>query len=506
MEHASKHTEETFVELRDFSGGHNLSRPALLLAENEAAWIDNMFIDPSGLVLRSRYPLYKWSTTAPSDAAVTSLYFWNGYWFFSIGTSLYKMGSDRIPSKLGDLKGSSKPTYTPYHGKLIVASGGTLQSIHDATPPTVLADVTDAPSGSYLMTKDNRVVVAGDSTYPDRVWQCTVNDETSWSAGSDDYMDIGYQDKASVVGITEFADGLYLVAKRGAGGIGLYFMTSLSESSPSYRKVSSVHCPINHHVMVDVLGQLFFMEDFTITTVMGTDAQGKIIPSSDPGLKLGTIASSSEYSWAVVYPPDRQIWFCTPTSDYVYIYHYQINAWTYFSFPVKLYSAFYLPSTGYLYFGGADGYIYRYDRVPTSYTDDGTAYTQTLKTRLVDLIPMRQKVVKDPTLVYETLEGCDGTFEIYDNFGRDSVYSKTFTASGGSPSLYSTQETEDNILLYNTQTAGIDEMYLVNRVYASEKFPANVVVDELQYKISVTGGALVLNEIASWIALGRKKV
>jgi hypothetical protein len=54
----------------------------------------------------------------------------------------------------------------------------------------------------------------------------------------------------------------------------LYFMTSLSESAPSYRKVSSVHCPINHHVIVDVLGQLWFMEDFTITTITCTDAAG----------------------------------------------------------------------------------------------------------------------------------------------------------------------------------------------------------------------------------------
>ena len=119
---------------------------------------------------------------------------------------------------------------------------------------------------------------------------------------------------------------------------------------------------------------------------------------------------------------------------------------------------------------------------------------------------MRQKVVKDPTLVYETLEGCDGTFEIYDNFGRNSVYSRSFTASGGSPSLYSTKDAENNIILYNTQQGGSDEMYLVNRIYASEKFATNIAVDELQYKVSVTGGALVLNEIASWIALGRKKV
>lgn len=506
MDHASKHPDESLIELRDFSGGLNLARPMLLLADNEAPWIENFFLDPAGLVLRTRYPLYKWSVEAPEVGIINSLYNWNGYWFFSIGTNLYYMGTDRTPVLLGTLSGSARPTYTPYHGQLIVGSGATLQTIDDGSPPQALAEVSNAPDGTYLMQKDNRVVVAGDPGYPDRVWQSSVGNETTWTANSDDYCDVGWQDKMSVIGIAEFADGLYIVFKRGLAGLGMYFLTSLSETAPSVKKVSSVHCPVNHQSVVDVLGQLVFMEDSAITTLLGTDTQGKVVPSQEPGKKLGTIKSSTETSWAMVYPPDRQIWFCTPTYDYVYVYHYQIDAWTYFSFDVALYSAFYHPSTGYLYFGGDDGFIYRYDKVPSSYTDDGVAYQQTIKTRLVDLTPMRQKIVKDPTLVYETLEGCDGTFSIYDDFGRTEVYSKAFTVSGGSPSLYSTQESEDNITLYSTQTGEAHEMYLVNRVYASTKFPVNLAVDELQFKVVVTGGALVLNEIASWITLGRKKV
>lgn len=476
-QHGGKHQQEQPLELLDFTGGLNVGVPASMIEDNECQVLTNFYLDPMSGKPRTRYPLVRHSSSAPSAGAgaVDSLYYWNSTWFMSVNQTLYYLDSNKDPVSLGLLNSNSPPVYCPYNNKLIVASGGTLQ--YTDTTPSALADVSNAPTATFCFEKHGRVISGGDTTNIDRISASNFHDETAWTgsvkpsreykAGSaestgpedidDDYADVGWKDKLTVVGMTEFAEGLYLVFKTSDSEYRSYFLTELDESYPRAKLVSSSHAAITHRAIVGVLDRLLFMEKHNVASIVGTDRQGKIIVDSNPGLKLGSSFAATTSAFAVVYPRDYQVWFIPdPTEPFAYIYHYTRRAWSKFDFTkyssgsatgsYKIHSAFYLPGDGYLYLGCDDGYIYKYDHSDIRYQDyDGTTrtdYKQSLRTKVYDISSRREQVVKRPLLHLYELFGTgssDGTLYLKDNYGRTVSHSEAFDISNPYIYTYDTQ-------------------------------------------------------------------
>jgi hypothetical protein len=509
--HWDKHKEEGVVDLSDFQGGVNLVNPPTILNDNEQVWLENFYFDPASGKPRTRYPIVRYSNSAPSANPITALYYWNSKWFL-VGKdavdadTLYYLDANKDPVSLGALNGGSKPTFCSFNNKLLIASGGTLQYTTNTDPPAALADVTNAPKGTYVFQKDGRVVIGGDPDNLDRVWQSNVFDETVWSGGGDDYADVGYLDGLEVKGVKEFADGLFIVFKRGDTAQRSYFLSSLSTSAPVCRLISETHCAMSHYGVADAVGKLYIMEKNVPTSFIGTDARGELIVDPSVGMKITSAFEATENGFLVVYPPDFQMWFIPdPMISKAYIYHYMRNAWSIFSFgTIKIHSAFYHPSDNILYLGCDDGFIYKYNSSATVYQDEGSVnYNQMLRTKVFDFKPRREKIVKSPILFYEGINAGNVTFYIRKSFGNETAYSSTVTLDDSGTRLVDTQ----SIYIYDTQEGGDDEMFLYDEsALSTHKFDVNIPLDNFQFRLEVSQGGLLVDSIVTNVAIARDKV
>lgn len=503
--HWTKHLEEGVVEISDFQGGINVSVPRTAIQDNECEWIENLYFDPTDGRLTTRWPVDKYSNSAAvASTAVTGIYYWNSTWFLVCNATLYYLDSSLDPQSIGALNSSSIPTFLPFNDQLLIATGnGTLEAVNTSK---VLSDVTNAPKGQFLLQKDSAVVLSGDPDNKDRIAQSEPFDETDWSGGASNYADVGFKDKMSIIGIHEAFDGLYIVFKRGDDALRTYFLTSISETAPVCRNVSDTHCAISHHSIVDAASRVFFAEERAITALQGVDAQGKMVVDPNVGLKLSSIIDNATTCHAVVYPPDKQIWFIPDTGlNRAYIYHYLKNSWTSFSFGSrKVCSAFYRPSDEKLYLGMDDGYIYIYNINDYSFQDDGsTDYTQWIKTKVFDVPPHRNKVIKKPMLFYEGLADGTAAFCIKKDFGKTLKYEGSLTVDSSATRLYDTQ----SIYIYDTQAGETNEMYLYDERSSTELevFDVKVDVDNFQFTLNVTSGAVRLEGIVAQVGLAQEK-
>ena len=540
--HASKHTEETLFEIRDFSGGMNVSYHPGTLAPNECVNIENFFLDPVNGKLRGRYPfvlmyydsddiiLADWATNG-APAPFKSIYYWNGYWLFEWKGSLYYLDVSGglglygyTTASLGALSGSGKPYFCPYNNRLIVASGGNLQYTTFAAPPAALATVTNAPKGNYIFSKDGRLVVGGDPDNPDRIWQCAVQNETSWAAGTDDYADVGWKDQLTVNGCCEFADGLFMVSKTGNQGRKAYFLTSLTEAAPKCSLVSDTHVPMSNGGLVECGGKIYIMERKYVSKFIGTDAQGKIVVDLTPGAKICSVFTATSTGTAAVFPDHQQVWFLPANNGRaIWVCHYARNdAWT--KFTVTESSAPYIHSISDIHYCNADGYMYiaavvnwsntgapmimRYDTLSGGCDDfaidgSGTASPRRVWTGVIDPNITREKIVKRPLFFYSTLNGGSATMSLYDQTGTVQSATQTVTLASPGTKLSSLNAT----YLYDTRLGGTAELFLGSQSGVDfSVMDVNAVVDNFQFRLDVNTGNIVLDAMAATVALGRNKV
>jgi hypothetical protein len=446
-----EHESQTILTLDNFTGGMNQSVLPSLVEGNEVYEMTNMFLDPRSGRPRTRFPLDRYSASAATNkfgaAHLNGLYNWNGTLFITDTVeSLFYLDGSLAPVNIGGLTGYSRPVFAPYHGKLIIASGGAIQQETNYTDPitsATLSNVSGGVTATVVFERYTRLTATGDTSYPDRIYECAYEDETDWT--SEDYGDVGLQDGLSIIGITEAFDGLYIVFKRGYGGLRTYYASALSAASPTANLAAEGHAAISHHGVVHAMGKIFLMERNIVSALTGSDTQGSILYDSTPGLKLpSSFTAKTEVDqpglsgFAVLYPRDYQIWFVPDPAGAktVYVYHYLRNAWSQFTFNRYIYSAYYDPVGDYLYLGCDDGYVYRYNHAATSYVDDDGvsthAYTQTLTTKQF-CAAERELVLKSPSVMIEDIAAGSGKLYMYPDYATSSPQDwGTVTISGTS--------------------------------------------------------------------------
>ncbi len=513
-----KHKTQKDISLPYPTGGMNVSAAAQFLPEDQAVIIENMYYDYASGYLRTRYPFRKYTDNILNGSPVTQIIKWNNKIYFSSGQMLYYLDGNKDAHYVGKLLGAQIPCFLPFHGFLLIASGGALQK---TTSANVLSTVTGTsmPTTLTQMLEINQSVFAiGNTSYPDYLQKSGVRDETLWVTGTAANYALTYEEEPSVsvsdltiVGIAKAQSGLILVSKRGGGRKATGYLDP-NETSPQWRVVSSNECAYSWNAQCNAAGFQWIMDEFSPMAIEGvsTDEKLKINAKS---LEIGSRIANSwildQYAHCLAFPPHGQLWFWpnVVSNDTIWILHYLTGAITRFksSGGLKFYSHFYDSSDSTLYVGNNDGHIYTYDLANDSYKDNpggtDTDYSQTIKTAIFNPFQRNLSVLKFPAINYRCLADGTGTLNFYKDYGstliQDDFADVSFTFTSTFPTLLAYEDV--TLLEKEDEYLWVSDMQTTKIPYKSPS------VDTVQMEMIINTGAIELKDINVDLAMGRKK-
>jgi len=518
---AEKHKEQQAISLPYPSGGMNISAAAQFLPEGQAVLIENMYYDYASGYLRTRYPFRKYTGTILNGAPVTGMIKWNSKMYFVSGGMLYYLDVGKNAHYVGTLNGTQIPSFLPFHGYLLIASGGIPEFL---TSANVLADITgtDVPTTLTQMLELNQSVFGiGNTSYPDVLHKSGVRDETLWTTGTSAYYYLTYEEEPSVsvsdltiVGIAKGPSGLLVISKRGGGRKATGYLDP-NETSPQWRVVSSNECAYTWKAQCYAAGYHWIMDEFSLMAIEGvnTDEKLKIHQKSlEIGSRIASNWTLDSYSHCFAFPPHAQIWFRpnVVTSDDIWVLHYAKPEMPITRFKsaggLRFYSDFYDSSNSTLYLGNKDGHIYTYDvDESSSYQDNpagtDTDYSQTIKTAIFDPFPRDLAILKKPSMNYRCLVDGTGTLNFYKDYGsaliQDDFAAVDFTFTSTFPTM---EDYEDETML-----AHADEYLWVSDMQNKKIHFDSPSVNTIQMELVINTGAIELKDINVDLAMGRKK-
>ena len=515
---SAKHKEQESISIPYPSDGMNNTAPAQFLPEKQAVLLENFYYDYTSGYLKTRFPFRKYTGTVLNGSPVTQIIKWNNKIYFASGGMLYYLDGSKNAVYVGKLNGTQIPNFLPFHGYLLIASGGTPQFL---TSSNVLANITGTsiPTTLTQMLELNQSVFAiGNTSYPDVLHQSAVRDETVWSGGTAEQYYLTYEEEPSasltdltIVAITKGPGGVIMVSKRGGGRKATGFLDP-NATSQVWRTVSENECAYNWRSQCNAAGYNWLMDEFSFMAIEGVDTDEKLkvnAKSLEIGSRIASAWNLDQYSHCAVYPPHAQIWFWpnVASSDIVYIFHYLTGAITRFKGAgnLRFYSHFYDSGTRTFYLGDASGHIYIYDTDNDTAKDnpDGTDtdYPQTFKSAIYDPFPRELCLIKKPSFNYRSIVDGTGTINFYKNYGNDLIQDDfaevNFTHSSTYPSLL---DYEDETLLAH------EDEYLFNSDMQNTVIPyKSPSVNTVQVELVINTGAIELKDINVDIAKGRKK-
>ncbi len=516
---ATKHKEQQPISLPYPSNGMNISAAAQFLPEGQAVLIENFYYDYASGYLRTRYPFRKYTGNILNGAPVTGMIKWNNKIYFTSGGMLYYLGGNKDAVYVGTLNGTQIPNFLPFHGYLLIASGGTPQYL---TSANALADITgtDVPTTLTQMFELNQSVYAiGNTSYPDYLHKSSVKDETVWSGGTSENYGLTYEEEPSVsvsdltiIGVAKAQAGLILVFKRGGGRKATGYFDP-NETSPVWRVVSSNEAAYTWRAHCNAAGFHWIMDEFSLMAIEGVDTDEKLKinqKSLEIGSRIANNWTLDQYAFCFAYPPHAQIWFRpnVVTSDDIWVLHYLTGAITRFkaSGGLRFYSHFYDSSNSTLYLGNVDGHIYTYDLDESGNYQDNpggtdTDYLQIIKTAIYDPFPRNLAILKKPSINYRSLVDGTGTLNFYKNYGstliKDDFADVDFSFTSTYPSMSDYEE--EAMADHADEYLWVSDMQTTKIPYKSPS------VDTVQMELVINTGAIELKDVNVDLAMGRKK-
>ena len=475
--------------------------------------IKNMYQDRASGAWITRWPFVRTKFNAPVEYPVTGLTRWKSSFFYTANGTLYY--GDGL--SVGAVTGTSPPVFKSFNNFLFVASGGKLQKVNTSFVIANVAEATCPTTSTVVLVDGVYLWVTGDTTDPDYVVRSAEqNEEGVWGTI---YSSFGYKDGGNfkMTGLT-YGPGEYLIGwKNGEGkkAIGFYDPEDTSFSTdnvPHFFFATDAVAPHTHRAAVYSENVLWIMDKIAgPMAIVGTDATEQIVidkMSLDIGRRILNGWDMDEYGFAVYYPPDSQIWFFPGPglSNTINILHTRTGAWSQFipEGDLSFYSAFYYASTGVLYLGGNDGYIYKYDASGQSAFQDepggvATDISQRIKTKVYDPYPFEEEKFS-PRVIFNcrVLEDGAGTFRIWGDYGSTIDYSEDITLAATYASLddWSTYTLDD-----------LSEVGMSSTTLNLSKFemPRVALNDNFQFDIQMTSGAWAFHSIAANVRPGRYK-
>lgn len=215
---SSKHRQLKPEDISNVLNGMNVAQIPEKLEPNEAQLLQNFEYIGNRLWTRGGLsaPLF----TFPANI-YSVFYDYETYTYFVFLTSkdVYKYVKGSLPIVLGNaVSGDKCPVCCKYGGKLLIASGGKLQSFTYGN--TGLTTIGTSPDCDAVFERFGRVVVTCAGVNKDTVYYSAVGNETIWEDDPNDdssgkYIDIGYKDGGDIVGITFYASDIIVFKTNG---------------------------------------------------------------------------------------------------------------------------------------------------------------------------------------------------------------------------------------------------------------------------------------------------
>jgi len=387
MKLGTKHNGTRIVHFTDFSGGLNHTLPPEALAENECVVLLNWEYDFSSGVLKTRDGTKK---LASLGSNIDQLFYAKNLdlLLVSSGTKLYKYNFDGTFTELGNLSGDKIPVFVEWGNKVLIASGGNLQS----TNGSALTTIDTSPVCDYVNVQYGRVIVSKQGD--DYLYWSGIGDETNWNFEGTDSdaikLEVGYKDGGNIIAVKMLSKDVIVFKdnRRIYRVVGVYpnwAVYQVSEDSGLLSRLAAVE-----------VGNLIIFMDRGGMRSLNTVFEYGDIKVRDIGEKvnrwLKEFTPEAVRIWHV--KPKGQAWVRIKNSEFVYVFHYYNGAWTAFKFPKKCCAVTWIENTVYL---ALENELYRMDSTLTD--DDGEDIQARLITKRIH--PSRQFLLKKGKMFYQ---------------------------------------------------------------------------------------------------------
>jgi hypothetical protein len=376
---ASKHENMSSVVFGDFTGGLNLTRPVESLGDNEMAVADNFEFGPdtgsfkvrAGLSLIARLPadVKDVFPVAGTDTALVRA-----------GDRLYRLsGTEAVMLRLLTEADTGKGTFEYWgdNNGVVMAFGGGLYLYDAETDEISVPTDSNAPTQvSTLFYRDGRLAVVESST--DDIRFSGVGDPFMWTEDPDDastakILSVGYKDGCALSAVGELGgDLIAFKAPPGQPEHGRIYRVQGLTPDWTVGLYSKGNSAWNQDSVVTLADDLIFITRVGVASLATTDTYGDF-RLNWPGAKVNTALSQvlTDRCRLWLISPRGQIWLATDDINELYIYHYQMQAWTKFFLPGPVADMAVVSGRTYVAIGAA---VYEFnDAIHTDYAvaDDG---------------------------------------------------------------------------------------------------------------------------------------
>ena len=302
-------------------------------------------------------------------------------WFFtgirSSNHYLYKTDLSAQPTEIGQLTSTDRPFLCDWSDKLIIASGGKLQS-YDNTTFTTIEDSGNEPTAvNFAFTRFGRVVAVQDTgAKSDYLGYSGVGDETNWTTSTaSDYLEtqVGYKDAGDIVAVVPLRSTLVVFKSSG--------IVYRVDNEPSDWTITEIGRNVSCEAMgcaVGVENTVFFLGQNGFAALNPAQEWGDLMflteqkPFVNVNVNLKGNVDSNARVWHV--PARAQVWIKTQADNRICIYDLRKQAFTFRETSADVIDVVCKDGDTYLAMGTG---IYKID--PSSDEDDGNEIAMNIK-------------------------------------------------------------------------------------------------------------------------------
>ncbi len=430
MRISSKHPATKTIQFVDFSGGLNLAVPPEVIANNECVALYNFEFEPSSGVLKTREGLEKLGELANS---IDSMYYGRNIQQLLVmsDNQLYKYSTGTF-TLIGSLSGTKTPIYCEWENKVLIASGGALQSYDGTT----LTTISGAPNSDYVNVQYGRVIVSQEGS--DYLYWSGVGDETQWDFTSNKalMLEVGYKDGGNIIAVQMLSRDIVVFKDNGR----IYRVVGPYPDWVVYEVANKVS-GLSRLSTTSIGDYLVFLDSDGVKTLQTVMEYGDLRATSIGDKINKWIVKNTMKDYARLWHSKRkgQVWIRAQDDKFVYVYHYLLNAWTIFYFKDQCNA---LAEDAYNLYVALGNILYKMNDL--IHTDNGESIQSRLITkRLFSNFPFLVKKIK---FAYEGLE--DGSVNIQIN-----NYYRNITIQKGGDIAYSDNDIayldNDPVVFYN---------------------------------------------------------
>lgn len=334
-----------------------------------------------------------------------------------------------------------------FHDLFIYTNGtDVVQKIDEATPAVLGGS---PPVAKYIALHKNYVFLAGNGTYPSRLYWCNLDTPETWTGT--DFIDINPDDGSVITGLQRTLDTLVISKEKNiyvlygdtptyTEGLELWRIKEASTETGSAGQGSMSRW--GKSVIYLSQGQGFQMFGGSVSTEeTSVDSLTSYLMSKDITPTVSALNESRLYQAESAIFDYKYIcavpYANSTTNNYCLVYDFVASGWTVWNIPANCLCVYRSSGVDYLYFGNpSNGYVYRY--TPTTYSDNGTAINAYYQSKDTNLgLSANDKIFRKFYVTVNKSEDYNLTVTPEVDFGEVSVDASTIAAKT-SDSLFGT--------------------------------------------------------------------